>query len=94
MRIKIQYNHHETPISAFYDRTSGSFSSIAATVDLLLTVILEGIGKCSISSPDLPSVALFFLKLSFVGRGCNMRKVFSCHIVINRISAKNRLTKM
>lgn len=57
--------------------TSGSFSSIAAAVDLLLTVILEGIGKCSISSPDLNSLALFLLKLSFVGRGCNMRECYN-----------------
>jgi len=37
---------------------------------VLLTVIREGTGKCSISSPDLPSLAFFFCKTSLVGRGC------------------------
>lgn len=49
--------------------TPSSFSSIAATVGLFLTVTLEGTGKCSTSSFDFPSLALFFLKTSFVGRG-------------------------
>ena len=54
----------------FPNHTSGSFNSTAATVDLRLTVTLAGTGKCSTSSLDFPSLALFFLKMSFVGRGC------------------------
>jgi len=48
---------------------------------VLLTVIREGTGKCSISSPDLPSLAFFFCKTSLVGRGCkkdiNMASVYT-----------------
>lgn len=54
--------------------TPTSFDSIVAATDLFLTVSLEGTGKCSISSVDFPSLALFFLKMSFVGRGYNKIK--------------------
>lgn len=49
-------------------KTSDSFMS-TETVDLCLTVIVAGTGKCSTSSLVFPSLALFFLKISFVGRG-------------------------
>lgn len=54
----------------FPQYTSDSFNSTAETVSLRRTVTLEGTGKCSTSSLDFPSFALFLLKISFVGSGC------------------------
>lgn len=39
------------------------------TVDLCLIVTVDGTGKCSTSSLVFPSLALFFLSISFVGKG-------------------------
>lgn len=50
--------------------TSSSLNSITATLGLRLTVTDLGTGNCSTSPLDLPSLALFFLIMSFVGSGC------------------------
>lgn len=63
-----------------HDHTPVFLISIAAAVGLFLTVILDGGGNCSTSSADLPSLARFFLKLIFVGRGCNMTTRSENHV--------------
>ena len=60
--------------------------SISSPCSVLFTVILEGTGKCSISSPDLPSLAFFFCNTNLVGRGCK-KDITMSHKLCNESSS-------